>query len=116
MIGQLMLTGFSGQQPGIPMSNASPAICEAESSRALSSGIRISRVPAVARILKSINDAAGEHTPLIAIEQPGGPDTVLSEDKGFTFHSSANAVSSGGNPHEAQVEYRAMADELAGSA
>ncbi len=64
-------------------------------------------------LLAILNDAGGENTPLIAIEQPGGADAVLSEDKGFVFYNSANAVSSGGNPHEAQREYRAMADGLA---
>ena len=38
---------------------------------------------------------------------------MLPEDKGFAFYSAANAVSSSGNPRDAQLEYRAMAGELA---
>jgi hypothetical protein len=115
MIGQLMLTGFSGQQPGDP--DVERLAGDLRSGKLVGALVRDSNIESSRQLrglLESIADAAGEHTPLIAIEQPGGPDTVMSEDKGFTFHSSANAVSSSGNPHEAQVEYRAMADELAG--
>jgi beta-glucosidase-like glycosyl hydrolase len=65
------------------------------------------------RLLSAVGNAGGENPPLLAIDQPGGADTVLSEDKGFAFYGSASSISSGGSAYEAQLLYRAMAGELA---
>jgi hypothetical protein len=115
MLGQLMLTGFSGQQPGDPdVERITGDLRAGKLAGALVRDSNIENSGQLRRLLEAINDGAGADTPLIAIEQPGGPDTLLPEDKGFAFYNSANAVSSSGNPHEAQTEYRAMAGELAG--
>jgi beta-N-acetylhexosaminidase len=115
MLGQLMLTGFSGQQPGDPdIERITGDLRAGKLAGALVRDSNIESSGQLRRLLEAISDGAGADTPLIAIEQPGGPDTLLPEDKGFAFYNSANAVSSSGNPHEAQIEYRAMAGELAG--
>ena len=115
MLGQLMLTGFSGQQPGDPdVERITSDLRAGKLAGALVRDSNIENSAQLRRLLEAINDGAGADTPLIAIEQPGGPETLLPEDKGFAFYNSANAVSSSGNPHEAQTEYRAMAGELAG--
>lgn len=115
MLGQLMLTGFSGQQPGDPdVERIAGDLRAGKLAGALVRDSNIESSGQLRRLLEAINDGAGADTPLIAIEQPGGPDTLLPEDKGFAFHNSANAVSSSGNPYEARTEYRAMAGELAG--
>ena len=114
MIGQLMLTGFSGRQPGDPdVERIAGDLHGGKLAGALVRDSNIANAAQLRELLAIIGDAGGENSPLIAIEQPGGADTVLSEDKGFAFYNSANAVSSGGNPREAQLEYRAMAGELA---
>ncbi len=114
MVGQLLLTGFSGQQPGDPdVERMANDLRGGKLSGALVRDSNIENSEQLRRLLAVINGAGGEGAPLIAVEQPGGPDTVLSEDKGFAYYSSANAVSSSGSPYEAQLEYRAMAGELA---
>ncbi len=114
MIGQLLLTGFSGQQPGDPdVERIAGDLRSGKLAGALVRDSNIENSRQLRELLVAIDSAAGEDTPLIVIEQPGGPDTVLSEEKGFAFYNSANAISSSGNPSEAQLEYRTMAGELA---
>ncbi len=64
------------------------------------------------RLLAAIASAAGQDAPLVAIEQPGGPDSMLSEEKGFGFYDSANAAGNG-TATQARTQYEAMAGELA---
>ncbi len=114
MIGRLLLTGFSGQQPGDPdVERIAGDLRGGKLAGALVRDSNIENAAQLRQLLAGLNGAAGEDTPFIVIEQPGGPDTVLPEDKGFAFHNSANAVSSSGTPYEAQLEYRTMAGELA---
>ena len=109
MVGQLVLTGFSGREP---------ADGDVERvARGLRAGrlsgviLRDSNVagPSQLRALIEAISSGGDYPALMAIEQPGGADTVLAEDKGFAFYASANAVSSSGTPYDAQLSYRAMA-------
>ena len=114
MIGRLLLTGFSGQQPGDPdVERIAGDLRGGKLAGALVRDSNIENAAQLRQLLAGLSAAAGEDTPLIVIEQPGGPETVLPEDKGFAFHNSANAVSSSGTPYEAQLEYRTMAGELA---
>jgi beta-N-acetylhexosaminidase len=48
------------------------------------------------------------------LEQPGGADAVLGEDKGFKLYAAANLVANDRGPYDAQLLYRDMAGELAG--
>jgi beta-glucosidase-like glycosyl hydrolase len=114
MIGQLLLTGFSGHRPGDPdVRRIAGDLHGGRLAGALVRGSNIANAVQLRELLAILNDAGGGNTPIIAVEQPGGGDTVLSEEKGFAFYNSANAISSGGNPRQAQHEYRMMADELA---
>ena len=114
MIGRLLLTGFSGQQPGDPdVERIAGDLRGGKLAGALVRDSNIENAAQLRQLLAGLSAAAGEDTPLIVIEQPGGPETVLPEDKGFAFYNSANAVSSSGTPYEAQLEYRTMAGELA---
>jgi beta-glucosidase-like glycosyl hydrolase len=114
MVGQLVLTGFSGRQPDEP--DVERIIHDIRDGKVSGVIVRDSNVAGsqqLRRLLSAVANAGGEAPPLLAIDQPGGPDTVLSEEKGFAFYSSASSVSSGGNAYEAQLLYRAMAGELA---
>ncbi len=114
MIGQLILTGFSGKRLEDPdVERVANDLHNGKLAGALIREPNIENAAQLRGLLAILNEAAGGNTPLIAVEQPGGPDTVLSEGKGFAFYNSASAVSSGGNPREAQLQYRAMAGELA---
>lgn len=114
MVGQLLLTGFSGREPGDP--DAERVANELRDGKVSGVIVRDSNIESVAqlrRLLAALNGADAESPPLVAIEQAGGPDSVLSEDKGFAFYNSANAISSSASPYEAQLQYREMAGELA---
>ncbi len=114
MAGQLFLASFSGKQPADP-----DAVRVAEALRTGTiAGIMIdpSNIASFSQLrplLAAIAKASGDAAPLIAIDQPGGPDSALSEDRGFTFFESASAVSSDRSPYDAERLYRDMAAELA---
>jgi len=114
MVGQLLVTGFAGREP--EDADVERTVNELRDGKLSGIIVRDSNIASsgqLRRLLASIVDSGGENPPLVAIEQPGGPDTVLPEDKGFAFYNSANAVSSAASPYEAQLVYRAMASELA---
>jgi Glycosyl hydrolase family 3 N terminal domain len=114
MAGQLFMTGFSGRiASDTDVERVSRELREDNLSGVIVRDSNIASSGQLRQLLSAINDAGGESPPLIAIEQPGGPDSVLSEDKGFAFYYSANGLSSAANPYEAQIVYRAMAGELA---
>jgi beta-N-acetylhexosaminidase len=114
MVGQLVLTGFSGRQPDEP--DVERIIREVRDGKVSGVIVRNSNVAGfqqLRRLLSAVANAGGENPPLLATDQPGGPDTVLSEEKGFAFYGSASSVSSSSTAYEAQLLYRAMAGELA---
>jgi beta-N-acetylhexosaminidase len=114
MIGQILLSGFTGREPGDP--DVEHVASELRGGNLAGVLVRVSNIEnsaQLARLLAAITVASGDGAPLIAVEQPGGPDTALTEDKGFAFYNSANAAGSSGSPSEAQSQYQAMAGELA---
>src|SRR5208282_2981705 len=114
MVGQLVLTGFSGRQPeDADVERISSELRDGKVSGVILRDSNVANAQQLRRLLSAMANAGNENPALIAIDQPGGPDTVLSEDKGFAFYSAANAVSSASSPYEAQLLYRAMASELA---
>ncbi len=114
MVGQLLVTGFAGREPEDgDVERIATELRDGKLSGIIVRDSNIASSGQLRRLLASITETAGENPPLVAIEQPGGPDTVLSEDKGFAFYDSANAISSAQSPYEAQLVYRAMASELA---
>ncbi|MGC1584733.1 MAG: glycoside hydrolase family 3 N-terminal domain-containing protein [Rhodomicrobium sp.] len=114
MAGQLLVSGFSGSEPqDADVERIANELRDGKLSGLIVRDSNIVSAGQLRRLLATINSSGGETPPLIAIEQPGGPDTVLAEDKGFAFYNSANAISSSGSAYEAQLAYRAMAGELA---
>jgi len=114
MVGQLVLTGFSGRQPeDADVERIAREVRDGKVSGVILRDSNVANAQQLRRLLSVIATAGAENPALIAIDQPGGSDTVLSEDKGFAFYSAANAVSSASSPYEAQLLYRAMASELA---
>jgi beta-N-acetylhexosaminidase len=114
MVGQLILTGFSGRQPDEP--DVERVIHDVRDGKISGVIVRDSNVAGFQQLrglLMAVANAGGDAPPLLAIDQPGGPDTVLPEEKGFAFYGSASSVSGGGSAYEAQLLYRAMAGELA---
>ncbi len=113
LAGQLVLTGFAGRQPGeAGVERVSGELRDGKISGVIVRDSNVASVQQLRQLLAAFAKAGGENPALIAIDQPGGPDTVLSEDKGFSFYNSANAVSSAASPYEAQLLYRTMAGEL----
>jgi beta-N-acetylhexosaminidase len=112
MAGQLFLSGFSGRRPSDPgVVQMATALREGSLSGAV---INASNIESVSQLhaLSAALSGGQEHSALIAIDQPGGPDSALSEDKGFSFYGAANAVSNNSSPQDAQVLYQDMAAEL----
>jgi beta-N-acetylhexosaminidase len=114
MVGQLVLTGFAGRQPEDgDVERVVRDVREGKLSGVIVRDSNVAGFQQLRRLLLAVANAGGEGPPLLAIDQPGGADTVLSEDKGFAFYGSASSVGSGGSAHEAQLLYRAMAGDLA---
>ncbi len=113
MVGQLVLTGFSGRQTGdAGVADIAQALRDGKVSGVIVGSSNVASFPQLRQLLLSLASSASDSPAIIAIDQPGGPDTVLNEEKGFAFYNSASSVSSG-TPYEAQLGYRVMAGELA---
>ncbi len=113
MVGQLLLSGFAGKRPAdAGVAGVSNQLRNGLLSGVIVSDANISSFRQLRQMLLTLAKDSGDSFPLVAIEQPGGPDSVLSEDKGFTFYASANEISNDRNPYEAQLFYRGMAAEL----
>jgi beta-N-acetylhexosaminidase len=114
MVGQLIMTGFAGREPEDPdVARAARDVSEGRISGVIVRDSNVENFLQLRQLISALTTYGGKMPALIAIDQPGGPDTVLSEEKGFAFFNSANSVSSAHNPYDAQVLYRAMAGELA---
>jgi beta-N-acetylhexosaminidase len=113
MTGRLLFSGFAGKHPtDAEVSAISGALRKGLLGGVIVSDANIASDRQLHALLQTIRLESGEDYPFIAVEQPGGPDSALSQDKGFQFYASANATSGAGGPYEAQVMYRDMAGEL----
>ena len=113
LVGQLLLSGFIGSSPAdADVARVAGALHEGRLTGVIISDANISGSEQLRNLLLKITKDSGPVPPILAIEQPGGPDSALSEDKGFSFYAAPNAVSSERNPYEAQLLYRDMAGEL----
>ncbi|HZV20512.1 MAG TPA: hypothetical protein VE986_03100, partial [Hyphomicrobiales bacterium] len=113
-VGQLLLAGFDGKEPVDPeVMRVAGALHDGALSGVFIRSSNVANAAQLRRLLGSLQHETKDKPPLIAIEQPGGPDSTLSEEKGFTYFASANVVASHANPYEAQLVYREMAGELA---
>jgi beta-N-acetylhexosaminidase len=111
--GQLFFSGFAGKYPTeAKVSAISGALRKGLLGGVLVRDANIATERQLHALLQAIRQESGEDYPFIALEQPGGPDSALSQDKGFQFYASANAVSGAERPHGAQIMYRDMAGEL----
>jgi beta-N-acetylhexosaminidase len=114
MVGQLLLSGFEGRHPDdADVARVANAVHDGKISGVIIGGSNIESLAQLRELLTFITKGGADKTPLIAVDQPGGPDSALSEDKGFAFYTSANAVGGDYSPREAQLLYRDMAAELA---
>ncbi len=113
MAGQLFISGFKGKNPtDAEVARIADAVHGGRLSGVVVSDANISSVRQLRQLILAIAKESANAAPFVAIEQPGGPDTVLADDKGFSYYASANAVGSERDPNEAQLIYREMADEL----
>ncbi len=113
MVGQLLLSGFTGKRPAdADVQRTARALRDGRLSGVFVSDANIASFRQLHQLLLSIRKEGGDTIPFIAIEQAGGPDSALSEEKGFAFYASPNAVSSERDPYEATRLYRGMASEL----
>lgn len=114
IVGQLLLIGFNGKQPGDAGVRASQnALRSGRISGVIVQNSNIANETQLRQLVSSILLSSGDTPPIIAVDQPGGLETALPEDKGFVFYASASAVGSGSSPSEAQLLYREMATGLA---
>jgi beta-N-acetylhexosaminidase len=115
MAGQLLLVAFKGKQPTDPdVVRIADALRDGKISGVIVNDSNVVSFPQLRQLLVAITRNSGRNIPLISLDQPGGPDSSLPEDKGFTFYASANFVSNDQTPYGAQLFYRDMAAELAG--
>jgi beta-N-acetylhexosaminidase len=113
MAGQLFISGFKGKGLGDPqVSRIADALRGGRLSGVLLNDANISNARQLRQLISALTRDNAAAVPLVAIEQPGGPDTALAEDKGFSYYASASATSSEREPYEAQLVYRDMAAEL----
>jgi beta-N-acetylhexosaminidase len=114
MVGQLLLTGFSGREPeDAGVAGVARDVSEGRVSGVIVRDSNVENYQQLRQLIAAITNYGSEMPALIAIDQPGGPDSVLSEEKGFTFYGAASSISNGNTPREAQLLYRAMGGELA---
>ncbi len=114
IVGQLLLIGFSGKQPrDAGVRAVENALRSGRISGLIVQNSNIVNGNQLRQLLTSVSLTSGDTPPIIAIDQPGGLETALPEDKGFVFYASASAVGSGSSPSEAQLLYREMAAGLA---
>ncbi len=113
MIGQLLLAGFDGKRPAEPdVARTASALNEGKLSGVIISDANIESLRQLQVLLGALHSGKGDNIPLVAIEQPGGADAVLSEDKGFHLYGAPNFVANDRSPYDAQLLYRDMAGEL----
>lgn len=113
LIGQLFLSGFKGKRPSDPdVQQVANALKGGRLSGVIVSDANISSLRQLRQLVLAATKDSADAFPIVAIEQPGGADSMLSEEKGFAYYASANAVSSERDPFEAQLIYREMATEL----
>jgi beta-N-acetylhexosaminidase len=112
--GHLLLTGFAGRRAGDPdVELVERGLREGKFSGVIVGDSNVESFRQLSQLLLTFTGTQAGSVPLIAIDQPGGPDTVLAEEKGFAFYGSANSLSGSFTPYEAQLIYRSMATELA---
>jgi beta-N-acetylhexosaminidase len=113
IVGQLLLSGFKGRRPGdSDVARVANALKANRLTGVIVSDANVSSLRQLRQLILAVTKDSADAFPIVAIEQPGGPDSMLSEEKGFAYYASANAVSSEREPYEAQLIYREMATEL----
>jgi beta-N-acetylhexosaminidase len=114
LAGQLLLSGFEGSQPAdAGVKRIAAALRDGKVSGVLIRGPNIENARQLKALISHLAAGGENASALIAVDQPGGPDSVLSEEKGFAVYGAAGAVGSAMPPYEAQLLYRDMATELA---
>jgi beta-N-acetylhexosaminidase len=112
-VGQLFIAGFKGKRPSDPgVASIATAFRDGRLSGVIVSDANISTLRQLRQLVLTITKDSADAFPIVAVEQPGGLDSMLSEEKGFAYYASASAVSSEREPYEAQLVYREMAAEL----
>ncbi len=114
MAGQLFLSGVKGKRASdADAARVSDALRDGRLSGVILGDVNISSFRQLRQFIAALTKDSIGGIPLVAIEQPGGPDSALSEDRGFAFYASASAISSERDPYAARITYRDMAAELA---
>jgi beta-N-acetylhexosaminidase len=114
MLGQLFLSGFKGKRTSdADVARVASALRAGNLSGVVLGDANVANFRQLRQLVAAIKKESAGSYPLVAIEQPGGPDSVLSEDRGFVFYASASAIGSERDPYGAQMVYRDMAAELA---
>jgi beta-N-acetylhexosaminidase len=115
MIGQLVLVGFDGREPADEgVVSLQKALQHGDVSGAIVKDENVSDPRQLRDLLAALGEASSQYPALLAADQPGGPDSVLPEEKGFNSYSSASAIGGSSRVAAARSYYRAMGIELAG--
>jgi hypothetical protein len=116
MVGQLLVSGFEGRTAAAPgAGEVSNALREGRIAGILVRGTNIASYRQLKALLSYIRKSSHDGSAFIAIDQPGGSEAVLSEERGFAAYGAASAVGSAMPPYQAQLFYRDMAAELSSS-
>jgi len=112
MTGQLLLSGFTGRRATDPdVIRVHAALAAGGVGGVIVGPSNISSAAQLRELLLSFKGIGSP--PLIAVDQEGGPESALEEERGFAFYPSAKNVGQSRTPSEARILYREMAAEIA---
>jgi beta-N-acetylhexosaminidase len=114
LIGQMVITGFEGAEPGDP---GVKAVIE-QLRQGLIAGVVVAAhnvrgTGQLRALVAALRDAGGETAPFLMIAHEGGAGQAMTPEKGFSAYPSAAALGRSDDPLNAFNVYRYMAEELA---
>lgn len=113
MTGQLLLSGFSGRRASDPdVVRVHAALAAGRLAGVVVATSNISSSAQLRELLHYLAGDNGAAPALVAVDQEGGPESALGEEKGFAFYPSAKNVGRSRSLGEARALYREMASEM----
>jgi Glycosyl hydrolase family 3 N terminal domain len=114
LMGQLLLLGFKGTQPGDPGAKAIRALLQSGSIAGVVFGAENIQTRAqLKEVMKFILPAGNANRPMVAIRETGGASDPFPASKDFERWPSEQDVAAKGDPQYAYSTYRSMGASLA---
>ncbi|MBT3071371.1 hypothetical protein KKP04_10905 [Rhodomicrobium sp. Az07] len=113
MTGHLLISGFSGRHATErDVVRVRAALAAGRLAGVIVATSNISSSEQLRELLRYLAEGNGATLPLVALDQEGGPEAALGEEKGFSFYPSAKTVGQSRSLGEARALYREMAAEM----